>query len=60
MQNFSWNQMNETWRNVRLTLTAVIFPVFGFVILLYTVCDPFKKWVNQKLEKIFNKKKEEK
>ncbi len=58
MQNFSWNQANETWRNVRLTLTTIIFPVFGFVILLYYVCNPFRRWADEKLEKIFNKKKE--
>lgn len=58
MNNFSWNQANETWRNVRLTITSIIFPGIGLLVLLYYVCNPFRRWVDEKLEKIFNKKKE--
>ena len=56
MKKISWNQLNELWRNGRLTLTAVIFPVIGFIIAFYYVCRPFREWVDKKLEKIFSKK----
>lgn len=58
MKKFSWNQFNELWRNGRLTLTAVIFPIVGFIIAFYYVCKPFRNWADGKLEKIFNKKKD--
>ena len=56
MKKISWNQLNELWRNGRLTLTAVIFPIIGFIIAFYYVCRPFRDWADKKLEKIFSKK----
>ncbi|MBP5596956.1 MAG: hypothetical protein J6Y02_16350 [Pseudobutyrivibrio sp.] len=51
------NQINEFWRNARLTITSIIFPIFGLILLVYYICPPVRNWINAKLEKIFNKKK---
>lgn len=53
MKNFSWNQFNETWRNARLTVVSILFPVFGILFLLYRYCEPFHNWVDRKLNKMF-------
>ena len=58
MKKISWNQANDLWRNLRLTITAILFPLLGGILLFYHVCRPFHNWVDVKLEKIFNKKKE--
>lgn len=60
MKHFSMNQLNDFWRNGRLTITGIIFPIFGFILLFYYICRPFRNWVDGKLEKIFTKKKKDK
>ena len=67
MKNISMNQFNDLWRNCRLTIVTIIFPILGGLLLLYMVCRPFHNWVDNVLENIFykleylkNKKKEDK
>ena len=55
MKKVSMNQVNETWRNARLTITAIIFPAVGLLIGAYAICTPFRNWADEKLSKIFNK-----
>lgn len=55
----SVNQMNDLWRNARLTVTTIVIPAVGFTLGAYTVCKPFREWADDKLEKIFHKKKKE-
>jgi len=52
MKKLSWYTFNELWRNGRLTITTIIIPVIGLLILMYRFCDPFHRWVDQKIEKI--------
>lgn len=59
MNKISLNQANELWRNARLTVTTIVIPAVGFTLGAYTVCEPFRNWCDEKLEKIFHKKKKE-
>lgn len=55
MKKISWNQLNDLWRNLRLTITAILFPALGLIFMAYYVCRPFREFVDRKLEKIFSK-----
>ena len=56
MKKLSWYTFNELWRNGRLTITTIIIPVIGLLILMYRFCEPFRRWVDKKLEKILFRK----
>ncbi len=61
MAKLSPNQVNDLWRNARLTITTIVLPAIGITGVAYMTCEPFHKFVDDKVDKILNhKKKKEK
>ena len=60
MRRMSMNQLNEMWKNARLTVTTVLFPIFGIFAVLYTCCNPFHNYVDMKVEEFIEKRRKKK
>lgn len=60
MRRMSTNQFNELWKNARLTVTTVLFPILGIFAVLYTCCKPVHNYVDMKIEEFIEKRKEKK
>ena len=60
MKHMSTNQMNELWRNIRLTITSIIFPFGGIIFAIYCMCPPIHRLVDKEIQKAIDKIEERK
>lgn len=60
MRRMSANQFNEMWKNGRLTITTVLFPILGIFAVLYTCCRPVHDYVDMKIQEFIDKRQKKK